>query len=144
MDQNQPITTYRLDVTFWTCWRKLVFPKRSVSVSHIFVLRLHVISKCSNGSEESASRLQNTSLCQTISLGVRCKVSDKKTLSCETFCFLVNVCYHNLSFVLQLTYCFYKLSRPLPKKIFWQTFRLLKQKISSPSHISRSPIKKDQ
>ena len=39
-------------------------------------------------------------------LGVRCKVSDKKTLSCETFCFLVNVCYHNLSSVLQLTDCF--------------------------------------
>ena len=31
-------------------------------------------------------------------------------------------------------------SRLLPKKIFWEPFRLLKWKVRSPSHISRSPL----
>ena len=33
-------------------------------------------------------------------------------------------------------------ARLLPKKIVWEPFRLLKQKVGRPRHISRSPIKK--
>ena len=47
-----------------------------------FDLQSHVIAKCRNSSEEISGRLQNNSLCQrNIS-----SVSNRKTLSGETFC----------------------------------------------------------
>ena len=39
--------------------------------------------------------------------GVVCKVSNRKTLSCETFCFLENICHQYLNVVLRATYCFF-------------------------------------
>ena len=94
-----------------------MFPERSVRVStegenenirHIFDLRVHVIAKCGNGSKEIAGRWQNKSLCQTYVCRVllKCKVSYRKILSGETLCFLKNICYHYLNFVLWVNYCF--------------------------------------
>ena len=54
-------------------------------------------------------------------------------------CSLVLVNLHiTKSSVLQTT----SLARLLPKKIIWEPFRPLKQKVGRPRHISRSPIKK--
>ena len=56
---------------------------KNENISHILDLRSHVfIAKCSNGSEEIAGRRQNNSKYVSWVL-----VSNRKTLSSETFCF---------------------------------------------------------
>ena len=57
MDQNQPITTYRRDLSFLRgqleCRQR---EKMKTFIRHIVDLREHVIAKCGNGSEEIAGR----------------------------------------------------------------------------------------
>ena len=93
MDRNQPITTY---MTSWIRWRKSVFSERSVRVSdggrkrkRWLYWRSHVIAKHSNGRDEIVGKWQNNSFCLTnMSLCVICYVSNRNTLSGETFCIL--------------------------------------------------------
>ena len=53
-----------------------------INGSYIFILKSHVIAKHGNCSKEIAGRWKNNSL------GVVCELSNRKTLSGETLCFL--------------------------------------------------------
>ena len=80
MDQD-----YNWDATFWTCWRKL--KNVSISSCYIFYLRSQVIAMCGNCSEEIPGRWQNSSCVnQMCLLGVKSKVSNRRTLSGGTYC----------------------------------------------------------
>ena len=71
-------------MTFYLTFVGVLTEAKNGNFSYIFDLRLHVIAKSGNGSQEIAGRLQNNSLCQTnMSLG-----GNRKTLFDETFCFL--------------------------------------------------------
>ena len=94
------------DLTFWTHWRKHLFPERSVRVNDagkncktvkFFTWGHYVFEMCCNGT---------ASLKQICFLGVVRKVSNRNTLSGETFALLKTVCYQCLNFVLWVTYCF--------------------------------------
>ena len=109
MEINQLQPTF---MTFWTSWKKPLFPERSVrvlteaeivKVRHISDLRLLVIVKCGNGSWQSNSFLMClTNMCP----GCYVKFQIEKHWLMKHFAFLKNVCYQYLNFVLWVTYCF--------------------------------------
>ena len=106
--------------TFWTRWRKHVFPERSpalewmmeaknVNGSYIFRLPSHDIAKRGNRSEEIAGTDDKITACvkETCLLDVVCKVSNRKTLSGETFCLPEKGLLSMLNLVLRVTYWFF-------------------------------------
>ena len=55
-------------------------------------------------------------------LGVICKVSNRKILTDETFCFLENVCYQYLNFVLRGTHFFFLSAADWPTTNFLKMY----------------------
>ena len=104
INQLQP-TDVTLYSTFWTGWRKSMFPERSVRVftetktvntSSVFDLRLHVIAKSSNGrSGETFCFLEN------------CLLSKFKFCSISNVFFFTSfwLAYHQLSWNVLLFSC---------------------------------------
>ena len=105
MDRNQPVTYNLLLWPFYTRWIKPTFPKmtvrvlkeaKNVNVSHIFDLTSRdevacLLQSATMETKKIAGRWQNkitTCVEQICLLGVIRKVSNRKTLTDETFCFL--------------------------------------------------------
>ena len=72
MDQKYINQLQTTDVTFWTHWRKLVFPERSIRVTdggekckNYLCFWLEVIAKCGNVNDKIFVRWQNNCFCQT-------------------------------------------------------------------------------
>ena len=99
------------NILLWTCWRKHVFPKRSVRVSDTLDLRSHVIaiSTAIVAKKLLVGRWQKNSLCQRDMPPGCCMQSFKwkKTLFGETFCFTEKRLLSILNFVPWVTHCFF-------------------------------------
>ena len=101
---NYNLQTWPVETTFYCLYCFLRGPLRwlteakNINVGVIFDLRSHVIAKHSNVGEETASRWQHTACDKPMCL-LRVERSDSKTLSCDEFCFLGNICHqYNLNF----------------------------------------------